>query len=206
MNYGGSFPYRIGLTGNIATGKSTVAQMLVALGAEYVDADRVAHEVMAPGGAVHDAVVAAFGADVLAPDGTLDRRALGNIVFSDPAALTRLESLVHPATIAEVQRRVDASKAPIVVMEAIKLLESGMAASYDAIWVTTCPPEVQLTRLMQQRGLSRADALRRIQTQSPQAEKIARADVVIHTGGTLEETQAQVVEQVKKMSKWQMKK
>ena len=154
----------------------------------------------------HDSVVAAFGANVLAPDGTLDRRALGNIVFSDPAALTRLESLVHPATIAEVQRRVDASKAPIVVVEAIKLLESGMATSYNAIWVTTCPPKVQLTRLMQQRGLSRADALRRIQAQSPQAEKIARADVVIHTGGTLEETQAQVVEQVKKMSKWQMKK
>ncbi len=202
MSYGESSPYRIGLTGNIATGKSTVAEMLVTLGAERVDADHVAHEVMAPGGTVHDAVVAAFGAGILAPDGALDRRALGDIVFSDPAALTRLESLVHPATIAEVQRRVDASKAPIIVVEAIKLLESDMATSYDAIWVTTCPPETQLARLMQQRGLTRADALRRIQAQPSPAEKIARADVVIHTGGALEETWAQVIGQ---MSKWEMK-
>lgn len=198
MSYGESSPYRIGLTGNIATGKSTVAEILVTWGAERVDADRVAHEVMAPGGAVHDAAVATFGVSILAPDGTLDRRALGDIVFSNPAALAQLESLVHPATIAEVQRRVDASKAPIVVVEAIKLLESGMAASYDAIWVTTCPPETQLARLMQQRGLSRADALRRIQAQPSQADKIARADVVIHTGGTLKETQAQVAGQMSK--------
>ncbi|MCU0520590.1 MAG: dephospho-CoA kinase [Anaerolineae bacterium] len=183
---------RIGLTGNIATGKTTVGLMLQALGAELIDADQVTHTVMAPGGPAYGPVVAEFGEDILDEGGAIDRPALGRLVFSDPAALTRLEALVHPWVIAEVDRQVAASAASVVVVEAIKLLESGMADAYDAIWVTTCSEDTQLRRLMQGRGLSREAALVRIHAQPPQAEKLARADWVIDTDGTLEQTEAQV--------------
>lgn len=185
-------PYRIGLTGNIATGKTTVAQMLVALDAEHIDADRVAHEMMAPGEPAYAAVVEDFGGKILADDGTIDRRALGAIVFNDAEALAHLEADVHPPTIAEVNRRIACSNAPVVVVEAIKLLESGMAEQYDAIWVTTCPREQQIRRLMDDRNMSRSDAEQRVDAQPPSSEKIARANVVIDTGGTLAETRAQV--------------
>ncbi len=185
-------PYRIGLTGNIATGKSTVAGMLAALGAEHIDADRVAHEMIAPDGPAYDEVVAAFGEQILTPDGRIDRGKLGAVVFHDEAAMARLESLVHPPTIEAVERQIAASDAPVVVVEAIKLLESGMAASYEAIWVATCDASTQLARLMSERDLSRAEARQRIEAQPPQEEKIARADVVIDTDCTLAETRAQV--------------
>ena len=185
--------YRIGLTGNIATGKSTVGRMLVELGAELIDADRVAHTIIAPGSAAYTAVIDAFGEDIIAADGTIDRGKLGGIVFTDAGALARLETLVHPPTIAEVERRAAESHAPVVVIEAIKLLESGMADTYDAIWVTTCSETEQLARLMAIRHLTREDALRRIQAQPPQLAKIAQADMVIDTNGTLAETRAQVI-------------
>ncbi len=186
-------PYRIGLTGNIATGKSTVGRMLAELGVEVIDADQLTHIVLAPDGAAYSVVVAAFGVDILAPDGTIDRGKLGGIVFSDAEALTQLERLVHPPVVAEVRRRIAASTAPIVVVEAIKLLESGVADDYDAIWVTTCPETAQVKRLMKSRRLTRAEALRRIHAQPPQAEKLARADVVIDTSGSLDETRAQAI-------------
>jgi dephospho-CoA kinase len=162
-----SLPYCIGLTGNIATGKSTVGKMLVALGADFVDADRVAHDVMAPGGAAYDAVVAAFGEEMLADDGAIDRRKLGEKVFSEPEALRRLEALVHPPVIDVIERRIQASRAPVIVIEAIKLLESGMAERYDAVWVTTCSEATQVQRLMTSRGLSRDAALVRVRAQPP---------------------------------------
>lgn len=186
-------PYRIGLTGNIATGKTTVGRMLVELGAELIDADRVAHSVMVPGGSAYDAVVRAFGSEILTPEGDIDRGRLGDIVFSDPAALVRLEALVHPPTLAEIERRVAASDAPVVVVEAIKLLESGTAGAYDAIWVTTCSRDTQRARLMENRGLSSEEARRRIAAQPPPEEKIAQADVVIDTDVPLAQTRAQVV-------------
>jgi len=167
--------------------------MLAELGAERIDADQVAHAVIAPDGAAYAAVVAAFGPDILASDGTIDRRKLGDIVFSDPEALARLEQLTHPAIIAIIEARIAASRAPAVVVEAIKLLESGIADDYDAIWVTTCPEAEQLTRLMRSRGLTRESALRRIHAQPPQAEKLARADVIIDTSGSLDATRAQVI-------------
>jgi dephospho-CoA kinase len=185
-------PYRIGLTGNIATGKTTVGQMLAALGAVWIDADKVAHRMIAPGGKAYEAVSRAFGPEILDPDGTIDRRKLGNRVFSDPAALFQLESLVHPAVIEAVEHQIEFSEAPVVVVEAIKLLESGMAASYEAIWVTVCDEEIQIERLMQNRGLSREVALQRVRVQPPQSEKVAAADVVIMTGGSLEATRIQV--------------
>lgn len=185
-------PYKIGLTGNIATGKSTVGGMLATRGAAVLDADKVAHRVMAPGGRAHADVVSAFGPEVVKTGGEIDRQALGRIVFSDPKALRKLESLVHPAVIAEVDRWIAASEAQVVVVEAIKLLESGMADDYDAIWVTICSKDAQIERLTASRGMSRETALVRIEAQPPQVEKIARADVVIDTEGSIAATREQV--------------
>jgi dephospho-CoA kinase len=186
-------PYRIGLTGNIATGKTKVGAMLTDLGAEFIDADKVAHRVIAPDGEAYDAVVAAFGDAIVAPDGRIDRGQLGAIVFQDPEALARLERIVHPPVIARVNAQIARSAYPVVIVEAIKLLESGVAETYDAIWVTTCPEGMQIARLMRGRDLSYADALQRIRAQPPQAEKVARADVVIDTSGSLAATKAQVL-------------
>ena len=181
----GTRPLLIGLTGNIGTGKSEVAQMLVELGARAIDADKVAHEVMAPDGPAHDAVVHAFGREILAPDGTLDRGKLGAIVFRDPDALRRLEGAVHPATIAEVTRRIIEATEPVVVVEAIKLIEAGMHRGYDALWVVTAPRSLQIERLVSKRGLSEEAAALRVDAQPPQEEKAAVADLVIANDGDL---------------------
>jgi dephospho-CoA kinase len=186
-------PYCIGLTGNIATGKSKVGEMLAALGAGFIDADKVAHRVMTPDGEAYDAVVAAFGDDILAPDGGIDRGKLGRIVFQDPDALACLERIVHPPVIARVNARIARSERAVMAVEAIKLLESGVAETYDAIWVTTCPETMQIVRLMQDRDLEYDEAQQRVRAQPPQAEKIARADVVIDTSGSLADTKAQVL-------------
>ena len=188
-----ALPFRIGLTGNIATGKTTVGLMLEKLGAELIDADKVAHAVMAPEGKAYAPVVAAFGDGILEHDGAIDRRELGRRVFSDPVALQRLEALVHPPVIDAIEQRIASSRARVVVVEAIKLLESGMAGSYDAIWVTACSEARQLERLANTRGMRPDAALNRIRAQSPQAEKLAQADVVIDTEGTLMETELQVI-------------
>ena len=136
----------IGLTGNIATGKSTVARMLADLGATVIDADRVAHEAMRAGTAVHAAILAAFGPEIVRTDGEIDRARLGALVFADPNALARLERIVHPAVTAEVARRIAEAPTPVVVVEAIKLIEAGMAERCDSLWVTTCPSELQVQR------------------------------------------------------------
>jgi len=182
----------IGLTGNIGTGKSTVARMLANLGATVIDADQVAHQVMRADTPVHAALVAAFGTEVVGADGEIDRARLGTLVFSNADALARLESIVHPAVIQEVAKRVAAAPTRVVVVEAIKLIEAGMAAGCDSLWVTTCPPEEQERRLMADRGLSREEAQLRMRAQPPQEEKAARADVVIDTGGSLAQTRTQV--------------
>lgn len=190
----------IGLTGNISTGKSTVAHMLAELGAEAIDADQVTREVMRAGTSVHAAIVEAFGSQVLTAGGEIDRRRLGEIVFADPAALARLEAIVHPATIEAVNRRVAASTARVVVIEAIKLIEAGMASGCDSVWVTTCRPDQQVARIMSARGLSQTEAEQRVQAQPPQEQKIARADVVIDTSGTLAQTRQQVQEAWRRFS------
>jgi len=189
----GAARYLIGLTGNIATGKSAVAHMLVELGAQAIDADRVAHQTMHHGTATWQAVVEAFGPAILAPNGEIDRTRLGQIVFADPAALRRLEAIVHPATVQAVDAAIAQAAGRVVVVEAIKLIEAGMNRAYHALWVTTCPPEIQIARLVAQRGLSERDARQRVAAQPPQAEKIALADVVIDTHGTLEDTRRQVI-------------
>jgi len=184
-------PLLIGITGNIGTGKSTVARMLGKLGAEVIDADKVAHAVMRPGSPVHVRIVQAFGPEVLAPDGEIDRKRLGAIVFANPAALSQLEAIVHPATLAALDQRIAAANGGVVAVEAIKLIEAGIADRCDSVWVTTCRPEQQVRRIMA-RGLSRSEAEQRVRAQPSQAAKVARADVVIDNSGSLSHTWSQV--------------
>ena len=183
----------IGLTGNIATGKSAVMRLAAERGALTIDADRVVHELLAGDAAIQQAVVAAFGPGVRRAGGGIDRVALGSIVFDDPQRLRQLEAILHPAVRTEIARRVQTSDAPVIVIEAIKLLEGPLAALCDQVWVTACARETQMARLRVCRGLSEAAAAARIDAQSPQADKIARADVVITTDGLLRETEEQFV-------------
>jgi len=184
--------YVIGLTGNIATGKSVVARMLERLGAMAIDADALAHEVMGKGPPIWQAVVNEFGEGILCRDGSIDRKKLGDIVFADEAALRRLEAIVHPAVIAHTEELIESSQKPVVVVEAIKLIEAGMDRACDALWVVTCRKEQQLARLVEQRGLTEGEARQRIEAQPPQEAKLALADVVIDNSGSLEETWRQV--------------
>ena len=189
-------PLLLGVTGNIGTGKSTVAAMMGRLGATAIDADRVAHTVMRAGTPVCAQVVETFGPQVLGPDGEIDRKRLATIVFADPAALAELEAIVHPATVEAIGRRIAATRVTgidggVVVIEAIKLIEAGIADSCDSVWVVTCRPGQQIERAMR-RGLTRAEAEQRVRSQSAQAKKIARADVVIDNSGSIGRTRAQV--------------
>ena len=186
-------PFVIGLTGNIATGKSLVAEMLSKRGATHLDADRLAHRVMSRGTPVWERIVGLFGLDALKANGAIDRSKLGAIVFSDPAALSRLEETVHPDVIAYTRQLIATAQTAVVVVEAIKLIESGMVEQLcDQVWVVTAPRCVQIQRLTGQRGLSLAQAALRVDAQSPQETKLMRADVVIDNGGTLDRTERQV--------------
>ena len=189
-----SSPLVIGLTGGIGSGKSNVLHELVALGAEGIDADQVAHQVIAPDGAAYAAVVAEFGPEIVGPDGRIDRGALGRRVFADPAALARLEAIVHTAVGEVIAARVAASSAPAVVIEAIKLLEAGLSRRLcDQVWVTVCPPEEQIARLAAGRGMSETEARRRLANQMPAEQMIAQADRVIDTRGALADTAIQIM-------------
>jgi dephospho-CoA kinase len=188
-------PYIIGLTGNIACGKSTVLRRLADLGAEVIDADLVVHALMEPGESIWSAVREGFGPGVFTPDGRVDRRALATIVFSDPDELLRLEGMSHPAVRVRIMAQVaEAAERGVgtVVVDAIKLFEGGLADHCDEVWVVTCDPAQQLARLMARNGFDEAEARRRIAAQPPQADKVARADVVIDNSGKLEETHARV--------------
>jgi len=180
----------IGITGSIGCGKSHVRETLVELGADGIDADIVAHQTMAPGGPAYEPLVAAFGPDVLRPDGTVDRSQLGARVFSNPAALAQLEAIVHPAVVQTIRTRVADSMAPAVAIEAIKLLEAGLSASLcDEVWVVACSEEEQLKRLARTRGMSAAEMRRRRTNQMSQEQMVKAADRVIQTDGTLIETE-----------------
>jgi len=186
---------RIGVTGPIGCGKSQVARWLEELGARAVDADLVAREVAAPGTPVHDAILARFGAAVTAPDGTVDRAALGRVVFADPPALRDLEALVHPA----VRRRIlaaieDAEAAGVaaIVVEAIKLVEGGLAAFCDEVWLVTCDPDAQRRRLAA-RGTPPAEAEQRMAAQAGLATRLRPlATRVLDTSGGAGETREAV--------------
>jgi dephospho-CoA kinase len=184
--------YLIGLTGNIATGKSAVLGILKCLGARVIDADALVHQLMAKGMPVWRAILDEFGEGILGSDGEIDRERLGAIVFADAEALKRLEAIVHPAVTARVDELIRQATEPVVVVEAIKLIEAGWHRTYDALWVVTCPKEQQVERLMRTRKLSREEALLRIEAQPPQENKIALADVVIDNSGGLKEMREQV--------------
>jgi dephospho-CoA kinase len=182
----------LGITGNIASGKSTVVGMLKAHGAQHIDADIVYRELVGPGQPLLARLVERFGPGVMAPNGGLDRTALGSIVFSDPAALADLDALTHPAVIAEIDRRADAIREGVILIDAVKLIESGHADHCDVVWLVTAPVEAQVTRLMNRNTLSRAEAMRRVAAQPPLEPKIARADRIIDNSGSLEQLQEQV--------------
>jgi dephospho-CoA kinase len=179
---------RIGLTGPIGCGKSTVAGWLAERGAILIDADEVAREVSAPGQPAHDAVIAAFGDAVRLDGGRLDRAALARVVFADPEALDRLEAIVHPVVrlrILALIAEADAAGAPAIVVEAIKLVEGGLASLCDEVWLVTCAPTVQRERVIA-RGATTEDADRRIRAQTGLVERVRPvAARVIDTSGPL---------------------
>ena len=183
----------IGLTGNIATGKSLVRELLAGLGAATIDADQVAHEVMRSGQPAHTAIVAAFGDGILDETGEISRPALGSIVFADAQALRQLEAITHPAVRRRIDARIRAASADVVVIEAIKLLEGALRHVVDSVWVVDAPPQTQLARLIAQRGMTEAQARQRIQAQNSQADKLASADVIIRNDGSIQATRAQVI-------------
>lgn len=185
--------YVIGLTGNIGTGKSVVRKMLEHLGAYGIDADALANRVIAKGAPGYAPVVGLFGRWILASDEQIDRARLGRLVFSDPEALTSLEAIVHPLVAQALDILVRRSRHSVIVIEAIKLLESGLAERSDSIWVTYTPRELQVERLVKRRGMSEAAALQRINAQSPQEQKIAAAQIVIRNDGSFDNTWTQVV-------------
>ena len=185
--------YLIGITGNIATGKSTVDAMLAAKGAEVLDADAVVRELQRRGQPAWQAIVDHFGPDILATDGELDRARLGQIVFGSADELRKLELLIHPAVRDEERRRIlEAAPGTVLVVDAIKLFESGMAEACSTVWVVTAPEDQQLYRLQRRRAMPAEVGRQRITAQPPQAEKAALASVVVDNGGSLEDTQRQV--------------
>jgi dephospho-CoA kinase len=185
--------YVIGLTGNIATGKSVVRRMLEHLGAYSIDADALAHRAISRGAPGYKQVVEAFGKFILDASDEVDRAKLGRFVFSDLEALKTLEAIVHPLVEHAVDVMVQRASQRVVVIEAIKLLEGKLAGTCDTIWVVYAPEEVQKIRLMKKRAMSEADALQRIQAQLPQEVKTAAANVVIQNTGSFEDTWKQVV-------------
>lgn len=184
--------YVIGLTGNIATGKSLVLKMLQHLGAFTVDADGLAHQVMLPNAPAYQPVVEWFGKWVIGQDGRIDRERLGTVAFAHPEALKRLEAITHPIISKGIDTLITRSQQKVVVVEAIKLLETPLRGQVDAIWVVDATPEKQLERLMKTRGLTELEARKRITSQNPQGDKLAAAHVVIKNNGDQNESFAQV--------------
>jgi len=184
--------YVIGLTGNIGTGKSMVRKMLEHQGAFGLDADALAHQASAKGGPAYAQIVKLFGEWILNDDGEINRPRLGHLVFAHPDALAKLEAILHPVVGQAVDFLVKRTKASVVAIEAIKLIESGMAKECNALWVVTVPEAVQIARLVEKRKLNEDEALQRIKAQSPQSEKTKAAAVVIDNSGTFEDAWTQV--------------
>lgn len=184
--------YLIGLTGNLGSGKSTIRKMLEQLGARGIDADALAHVAMARGTSTWRAIVEAFGADVLAFNGRVDRQKLSARVFADGDGLRKLETIVHPAVGALTRQMLREAQEPVVVIEAIKLIEAGMHFWCDAVWVVKCEPEVQIERVMRDRQMSQPDARARLAAQGPLEDKLRFAHVVIDNSGDEDATRAEV--------------
>lgn len=184
--------YVIGLTGNIAVGKSVVRQMLQHLGAYTIDADSLSHRAMAPGAPAYKPIVETFGQFILDAEKNINRQMLGNIVFSSPDALAKLEAIVHPVVAQAIGALISRATQPVIVVEAIKLLEGNLKDAVDTVWVVDASPEMQLQRLIEKRKMSEAEARQRIAAQNAQSDKLSKAGVVIQNNGNVEETWKQV--------------
>jgi dephospho-CoA kinase len=185
----------IGLTGGIASGKSVVSRMLAERGALMIDADKVGHEAYAPGSDCYRAVIDAFGADIVAADGQIDRKALGAKVFGDPEQRKRLEGIVWPwmrATMDERLRRLRQEGVPVVVLEAAVLIEADWTPIVDQVWVVIVPPELAKERIMLRNGLSAEQADQRIGAQLTNEERARHGQVIIENAGTLAELEERV--------------
>jgi dephospho-CoA kinase len=187
--------YVIGLTGNIGVGKSVVRQMLQHSGAYTIDADSLAHQVMMPNAPAYKPILSTFGQFIVGPDGRINRQMLGQIVFSNPEALKKLEAITHPIIRQGIDALVKRSTQRVVVIEAIKLIEGGLADMVDEVWVVDVKPQIQYKRLIEKRKMSEAEAKQRILAQGPQAEKLKRANVIVDNNGNVEETWKQVQKQ-----------
>lgn len=189
--------FTIGLTGGIASGKSTISTFLERLGARVVDVDRVAHQTYQVGGPAWGPIVAAFGPQVVAPDSRVDRQRLGALVFGRPEEMRRLTEIVWPhtrAALEAIKEREERAGTAVLVLEAAVLIEAGWTDLVDEVWVATVSPQQAVERLMARNGLSAEEARARLRSQSSNEEQLAHADVVIGNEGTPEELQAQVQE------------
>ena len=192
---------RVGLTGGVASGKSTVSALLAELGAVVIDADLLAREVVATGTEGLRRVVEEFGPEVLAEDGSLDRPALGAVVFGDEAARRRLEAIIHPLVRARGRELEDAAPDGSVVVHDIPLLaETGQAGAFDAVLVVDVPVETQLARMVDLRGMSREDAEARVAAQATREQRLAVATDVIDNTGTREDLRERVAEVFERLS------
>jgi dephospho-CoA kinase len=186
---------RAGLTGGIASGKSTVARMFAALGCVTIDADQIVTQLYQPGRAGHQALVRTYGESILAPDGTIDRRKLADLALATDADAKKLNALIHPLVIAEQARLIAAEEVAgdrIVIVEATLLIESGGKSRFDRIIVVDTDPETQIARAVA-RGMTRAEAERRIARQMPREERLRYADYVIDSSGAMSGTEAATV-------------
>ena len=183
----------VGLTGGIGSGKSTVSTLLAARGAVVVDADAITKELQQPGTPVFDAMVERFGPGIVGPDGALDRPAVADIVFGDPAALADLNGIVHPAVGAEIAQRMAnlADTDAVVVLDVPLLVESKNAYPVAGLLVVDVDPELAVQRLVEHRGMREADVRARMTRQATREQRLERADFVIHNGGTLDDLTAQ---------------
>jgi len=184
--------YVIGLTGNIATGKSVVRKMLEHVGALGLDADSLGHQALARGGPAYTPVAKLFGEWVLTPAGEINRARLARLVFADPEALAALESIVHPVVAKGLDFLIARSRATVVVVEAIKLIEAGWHKDCDALWVVTATEGVQVTRLVEKRRMSVSEAKQRLAAQSSQTDKIKAGTFIVDNSGSFDDTWAQV--------------
>ncbi|MEW6774975.1 MAG: dephospho-CoA kinase [Bdellovibrionota bacterium] len=185
----------VGLTGGIACGKSTVAGMFESLGARVLDADQVARDIVRPGLPAHEEIKTTFGPGVIAPDGAIDRTALGKIIFADPAARARLNAITHPRIAQESARKLNElreSGTQVALYEAALLVETGSYRLYGGLIVVTARPEIQVERLMKRDGITREAALEKITSQMPMEKKTAVADWIIDNSGTPNATRPQV--------------